>query len=287
MSSSVRMPQWMRRPIPSGGAKEKVETILSSSKLSTVCDEAACPNRSECFCNGTATFLIMGEICTRHCAYCSVKKGVLEPLDTTEPQRLAQAVAEMKLRYVVITSVTRDDVADGGASHIAECVQAIKNQDSTIDVEVLIPDFKGNKDALSTVLLSGITVLNHNIEMPGYLFKKFRHDGSYENSLTLLRDAHTMSSLPVKSGFMVGLGEEDSDIYELLDILKECGVSIVTIGQYLRPSKQQAPVKRYVTPDEFAAYKKYGESIGIDHVEAGPFVRSSYNAAEIINKKLA
>lgn len=284
---SVWMPEWMRRAIPTGGAKSSVESTLKTSNLFTVCEEAKCPNRAECFCNGTATFLIMGDICSRHCAFCSVKSGELAPLDADEPRRLAEAVAEMDLAFVVLTSVTRDDLADGGAAHIALCVETIKEMNPAVDIEVLIPDFNGDESALNIVLESGIAVLNHNVEMPSFLYRKFRPEAGYKQSLELLSRAKLWGSVPVKSGFMVGLGESDEDIFALLDDLMETGVNIVTIGQYLRPSKKQAPVKRYVEPEQFEEYKKYGESIGINHIEAGPFVRSSYNAATIINKNIS
>lgn len=277
------MPVWMKRDIPLGGKKSSVEDTLRDSSLHTVCEEAKCPNRAECFCNGTATFLVMGDICTRHCGFCSVKNGELLPLDTEEPARLASAVEKMGLSFVVITSVTRDDLPDGGAGHIAACVMAVKSLPSAPQVEVLIPDFNGSDEALKTVLASGVDVVNHNVEMPRELYGEFRNEADYDQSLELLKRAKLWGSVPVKSGFMVGLGESDEQVYALLDDLAEVGADIVTIGQYLRPSKHQVPVIRYVAPEVFEAYKEYGESIGISHVESGAFVRSSYNAAKIVN----
>lgn len=280
--SRKRLPLWLKRAIPSAGKKNAVEQVLHSSALPTVCEEAKCPNRAGCYQQGTATFLLMGDVCTRGCRFCSVTTGVPINLQQDESRLLAEAVKSMKLSYVVLTSVTRDDLPDGGAEHIARCVQEIKKENPTLKVETLVPDFNGNKEALSIVCKSGIDVFNHNMEMPRRLYGANRPKASYEQSLAILSEVKCKGELPVKTGFMVGLGEEVEEVYELLRDIAETGTDIVTIGQYLQPTEEQVPVVRFVTPDEFESYKKYGESLGISHVESGPFVRSSYEASKIV-----
>ncbi len=279
-----RLPSWLRRELPRAGRKDEVEHIVTTSSLSTVCEEAKCPNRAECFSGGTATFLIMNDICTRHCRFCSVKKGQPKPLDSTEPKRVLKAVEKMNLAYIVLTSVNRDDLHDGGAAHFAQCVKELKKWNRNLLVETLVPDFGGNEESIKTILLSGIDLFNHNIEMPQRLYPHFRFEAEYQQSLRVLEFAKKEGSVPVKSGCMVGLGEQEEEIYALLDDLRSVKVDIVTIGQYLQPSSRQIAVDRFVTPEEFQRYKEYGEQIGIPHVEAGPFVRSSYNAAKIIER---
>lgn len=282
--SRKRLPHWLKRAIPEGGKKHSVQSVLHDNLLPTVCEEAKCPNRAGCFGQGTATFLLMGDRCTRSCRFCSVTSAEPEALPTGEPEALCKAVGDMGLQYVVLTSVTRDDVSDGGAGHIKKCVEVVKEVHPTVKVEVLVPDFQGSGESLEAVLNSPIDVFNHNVEMPQRLYATLRPKADYRQSLNILSQVKCKDTVPVKTGFMVGLGETNEEVYELLRHIAETGTDIVTIGQYLQPSKEQVPVDRFVTPDEFDAYKKYGESIGIGHVEAGPFVRSSYEAAKIVEK---
>lgn len=278
------MPQWLKIKIPKKGESGNIEKILKSGNIPTVCEEAKCPNRAECYCNGTATFLVLGDICSRHCSFCSVSKGQTKPLDPNEPEIIANAIKDMKINYAVITMVTRDDLPDGGSQQVADIVKAVKMLDHPPAVEVLVSDMLGNRESIETIVNSGIDVFNHNIEMIPELYKKNRPEGDYSRSLSVLSMIKEIKEIPVKTGFMVGLGETDDDIKKLLQDLKKCGINIVTIGQYLRPSRKQVEVKRYVTPEQFEKYKLYGESIGIPHVESSPFVRSSYNAFKILEK---
>lgn len=282
--SRKRLPHWLKRAIPEGGKKHSVQSVLHDNRLPTVCEEAKCPNRAGCYGQGTATFLLMGDRCTRSCRFCSVTSATPESLPGSEPEALSNAVADMGLQYVVLTSVTRDDLPDGGAGHIQRCVEVVKAAHPHVKIEVLVPDFQGSDDSLERVLSSPIDVFNHNMEMPERLYATLRPKADYKQSLRILSQAKCKETVPVKTGFMVGLGETCEEVYELLQHIAETGTDIVTIGQYLQPSKEQVLVDRFVTPDEFDAYKKYGESIGIGHVEAGPFVRSSYEAAKIVEK---
>lgn len=275
------LPNWLKRPIGTAGKKVLVEKSLRKGSLHTVCEEAKCPNRGECFSGGTATFLVMGDICTRNCLFCSVKGSTPAPLDREEPKNILEAVKEMNLSYVVLTSVTRDDLSDGGASHIAEIVKTLKTGIEKLTVEVLVPDFKGDKKSINIVLESKPDVYNHNIETVRSVFTRIRPQGDYDQSLDVLKFVKDNSTIPVKSGFMVGLGETEEEVATLLEDLNANGVSIVTIGQYLRPSKEQVEVVEYVTPKQFEKYSELAKKIGIKNVFAGPFVRSSYKAAEV------
>jgi len=277
----MNKPPWLKFHIKTTPEMGKVRRILRDLNLYTVCWEAKCPNRGKCYSEGTATFMIMGNICTRNCRFCSVKSGIPHPLDPTEPSRVAMAAKLMGLDYVVITSVTRDDLPDGGAQHFAKVVQAILSEIPNAMVEVLIPDFKGNEESLKRVLHSGIVVLNHNVEVPKRLQNTIRPGASYERSLGILRKAKEIHpAIVTKSGMMVGIGETKEEVFETLRYLASVGVDIVTIGQYLRPTPNQVPVDRYVTPEEFEEYKEFGEKIGIKVVISEPLARSSYKAKE-------
>ncbi len=260
----------------------KIKSILKETKLHTVCEEARCPNLGECFSRGTATFLILGEICTRNCGFCAVEHGNPAPLDYEEAGRVAQAVQKMGLQYVVITSVTRDDLSDGGASHFASTLRAIRAMGKGTKVEVLIPDFKGEFSSLTTVLEGGPDVLNHNVETVPRLYPTVRPQADYERSLDLLRRSKT--SYPdriTKSGFMIGLGETREEVFHLLRELREVECDFLTIGQYLQPRSDRLPVVRYIPPEEFEEYRRIGEEMGFRAVASGPFVRSSFHAAQL------
>ncbi len=281
-SNHTMFPRWLYKPIPLKGKKQSIEHYLREGSLHTVCEEAHCPNRCECFANGTATFLIMGNTCTRNCLFCSIKHGAPLPLDPQEPERLCEAVTKMNLSYVVITMVTRDDLEDGGANHIAKTISFLKRNLYTLTVEVLVPDFGGSMRALATVLESRPDVFNHNIETVPSLYSYIRPEADYTRSLALLRRTSEFdASVRVKSGFMVGLGESEREVITLMQDLRNAHVSIVTIGQYLQPGKSQVPVKEFIPPEQFERYRTIGENLGFDQVAAGPFVRSSYHAEEI------
>jgi lipoic acid synthetase len=275
-------PDWIKKSLTRKKKAEHLKYIFQSKNLHTVCQEAKCPNIGECFSKKTATFLIMGNICTRNCGFCSIGKGIPEPLDNSEPNRIAEQIKEMKLKYAVLTSPSRDDLEDGGAGFFASTVKKIKEINSSTKVEVLIPDFNGDIKSLNTVLYSDISVLNHNVETVPRLYPRIRPEANYDRSLRILREASLIySQLPVKSGFMVGLGERKEEVIELLKDLKSVGCNIVTIGQYLRPTLRQVPVKRYIHPDEFKEMEEIAYGIGFDYVASGPLVRSSYKAEEI------
>ncbi len=279
-------PPWLKKRLPPFEDLVKVKSILDSADLHTVCEEARCPNLGECFSKGTATILILGRICTRDCGFCAVEHGVSASPDEEEPERVAQAVKKMGLHYVVITSVTRDDLPDGGASHFAKTIQAIRALDRGIKIEVLIPDFKGDLSSLTTVLDEGPDVLNHNIETIPRLYPEVRPQADYERSLHLLKKAKEKNVQTLtKSGFMVGLGETKEEVFSLLGDLSEAGCDFLTIGQYLQPRPDRLPVVRYVAPEEFEAYKKIGEEMGFKSVASGPFVRSSFHAAQMFENK--
>ncbi len=259
----------------------RLKGLMANMRLHTVCEEAHCPNIGECWHHGTATFMILGEVCTRACRYCAVAHGRPEPLDLAEPARVADAVAAMSLRYVVITSVDRDDVPDGGAGVFADTIRQVKARVPGCQVEVLIPDFKGNEASLDTVLDAGPDILNPNTETVPRLYRVARPGGRYTRTLELLDRARRHSpSIPTKSGLMVGLGEEWDEIIEVLTDLRGVGCQILTIGQYLSPSSAHLPIARYYHPDEFAMLKSTALSLGFGHVESGPLVRSSYHAHE-------
>ncbi len=277
-----RLPTWARKTGPLAPGSRPLRMLLRQQALHTVCEEARCPNLGECFTRGTATFMLLGDRCTRRCRYCSVSTARPLPPDPQEPRRVAEAAAQMGLRYVVLTSVDRDDLSDGGAGHFAYTVRAIRAAMPRAEVEVLTPDFKGDVVALRTVLDAEPTVFNHNIETVPRLFPRLRPQGRYGLSLELLREAKRIRPGQVtKSGLMVGLGETDDEIEPVLRALREAGVDIVTIGQYLRPTREHEPVHRYVTPDGFAGFERTARRLGFPTVHSGVFVRSSFNAEEV------
>ncbi len=278
--SSATLPGWIRSRRLRLGELHEVRSVMARGRLRTVCDEARCPNRSECFARGTATFLIMGDTCTRSCRYCSVAHGRPRPLDPQEPANLARAVVEMGLRHVVVTSVDRDDLPDGGAAHFAAVVGALRELMPTPRVEVLTPDFRGDLAATDVVLAAGPDVYNLNVETVRRLYPVVRRQGRYDWALDVLRHvASAASGVVAKSGLMVGLGEEAAEVEATLADLASAGCRMVTVGQYLRPTGRELPVARYWAPEEFAALAAHGRSLGLE-VIAGPFVRSSYHAEE-------
>jgi len=274
-------PPWLKARFPSGERFTHIRDLLRDQALHTVCEEARCPNIGECFNAGTATFMILGDTCTRACGFCAVDSGRPDGLDLLEPYRLARTVQGLALDYAVITSVNRDDLPDGGASVFAACLRAIRRLRPECEVEVLIPDFEGNPDALRTVLDGGPVVLNHNIESVPRLYPRVRPKARYDRSLALFRRSKEIApAIPVKSGLMVGLGETFEEVLVVLRDLRDAGVDLVTVGQYLRPTPKHLPVDRYVSPEEFERIREAGDALGFAHVEAGPFVRSSYHAGE-------
>jgi len=273
-------PEWLRIKLPNPAQRRRVEALVAETGLHTVCQEAACPNLAECFHHGTATFMIMGDICTRRCPFCDVAHGRPLVLDEDEPTRLAKAVSKMGLRYVVITSVDRDDLADGGAGHYADCIEAVRAANPGIKVEILTPDFRGRmKPALATLTDCPPDVFNHNLETVPRQYKSVRPGADYAWSLELLKQFKQRNpEVPTKSGLMLGLGETVMEISQVMQDLRLHGCELLTLGQYLQPSPHHLPVSRYVTPAEFDQLKAYGESLGFSHVASGPFVRSSYHA---------
>ncbi len=276
----LKKPDWIRIKLPSPEQRQKIETLVADTDLHTVCQEASCPNLAECFNHGTATFMIMGDICTRRCPFCDVAHGRPLALDTGEPARLAEAVKKMHLRYVVITSVDRDDLIDGGAGHYADCITAVRKSNPGIKVEILVPDFRGRMEqALQQLTTTPPDVLNHNLETVPRLYKQVRPGADYQWSLDLLQQFKVDNpGIPTKSGLMLGLGEKLDEVKQVMQDLRNHGCALLTLGQYLQPSPHHLPVSRYVTPEEFEALRVYGEAIGFTHVASGPFVRSSYHA---------
>jgi len=278
----LKKPPWLKKRLPPIQDLMKVKSILEETTLHTVCEEARCPNLGECFSNGTATILILGDICTRNCGFCAVQHGMPTALDETEPERVAQAVKRMGLQYVVITSVTRDDLKDGGASHFAKTIRAIRALDRKIKIEMLIPDFKGELSSLMAVLEGSPDVLNHNIETIQRLYPEVRPQADYIRSLDLLkRSKKEYPRIITKSGFMLGLGEEKEEVLGLMEDLKRVGCSLLTIGQYLQPRPDRLPVVRYIPPEEFEEYQKIGIEKGFKSVASSPFVRSSFHASRM------
>lgn len=274
-------PPWLRVRAPGGPGYLKLARLTRELALNTVCREAACPNIGECWQHGTATFMILGDVCTRSCGYCNVAHGAPGAVDPAEPARLAEAVAKLDLEYVVVTSVDRDDLPDGGASAFADTIRAVRRRVPACRVEVLVPDFSGRDRDLEQVLDAGPDVLNHNLETVERLYRTARPGGRYGRALHLLDHARRhRTATPTKSGIMVGLGESRDEILAALADLRQAGCSILTIGQYLRPSPAHLPVARYYHPDEFAALREHAVGIGFRHVESGPLVRSSYHAHE-------
>jgi lipoic acid synthetase len=278
----IRKPRWLTRKLPSAPEYEQMRSLINDGQLHTVCQEAKCPNQFECFSQRTATFLIMGSKCTRNCCFCSVEEGPSGPPDPEEPRRVAEAVQRMQLKYVVVTSVTRDDLSDGGASIFAETIRQLRKEIPDVMIEVLIPDFQGDYDALKTVLDARPDVLNHNIETVARLYGTVRPQAIYERSLELLQRVLAYTpDIPGKSGIMLGLGETDDEIRQTLQDLHDSGCRFLTMGQYLQPSKSHLPVERYVTPEEFHAWRETALKIGFTEVASDPFVRSSYHAKDL------
>jgi len=276
-----RKPDWLKRRLPTGETFNQVRDLIEAGRLHTVCQEAKCPNIWECYSHRTATFLIMGERCTRNCRFCSVAPGPPGPLDPQEPARLAEAVERMGLKYVVVTSVTRDDLPDGGAGHFAATIHEIRRRVPGAEIEVLIPDFQGDPAALETVLRARPDVLNHNIETVPRLYPRVRPQADYRRSLELLRRAGEIApGTPTKSGLMLGLGERADEIRQALQDLRAVGGRILTLGQYLQPSPAHLPVDAYVPPDDFENWRKAALDMGFSEVASAPFVRSSYHAKE-------
>lgn len=280
LDKPLRKPAWIRARAPSGPEVGRLKELLREHGLHTVCEEAACPNLGECFRHGTATFMIMGKNCTRRCPFCDVGHGRPEPLDTNEPQQLAEVIQAMGLHFVVITSVDRDDLRDGGAQHFVDCINAVRERSPSTSIEVLVPDFRGRMDKALDIFADGLpNVLNHNLETVPRLYKQARPGADYQHSLNLIREfGERYKEIPTKSGLMVGLGETNEEIEAVMQDLRDHGCNMLTIGQYLQPGPHHLPVLRYVTPDEFAHFEQLGKKMGFDNVASGPMVRSSYHA---------
>ena len=280
-SKILRKPEWIRARIPSSDNFKETKKILNSLNIVTVCEEASCPNIGECWSKKHATFMVMGDTCTRSCAFCNVKTGIPEELDPFEPYRVSKAVKEMELNHVVITSVDRDDLPDGGADHFAKTILAIRRCSSNTTIEILTPDFLRKKGALGIVLEAKPDVFNHNLETVPRLYLDIRPGARYFNSLRLLNDAKkSLPKLFTKSGIMLGLGEERNEIMQVMDDLRSADVDFLTLGQYLQPTRKHAPIKKFITPDEFNKYKKIAESKGFLMVSSSPLTRSSHHAEE-------
>ncbi|MDD2319489.1 MAG: lipoyl synthase [Geobacteraceae bacterium] len=279
---SMKKPDWLRARYSCCPEVDSIRRILRENKLHTVCEEATCPNLGECFRQGTATFLILGDTCTRNCPFCDVNHGVPLPPDVNEPAGLARAVAAMGLRYVVITSVTRDDLPDGGAGQYANCIAMLRSGNPELRIEILVPDFRGSEnEALAILSINRPDVFNHNLETVRRLYPQVRPSADYAASLDLLRRYKELNAMvPTKSGIMLGFGERREEVFEAMQDLRDHGCDMLTLGQYLRPSVRHLPVVRYVPPEEFSDYREVGLTMGFSHIEAGPLVRSSYHAAE-------
>ncbi len=277
-----RLPEYLKRPIIDTDSTKKVRRILKNRCLNTVCENARCPNKNECYTKNTATFLIMGNTCTRNCRYCNIGCSRPELIDENEPIHLAEAVKDLGLKYAVITSVTRDDLPDGGASHFARCIEEIRKLSKDVKIEILTPDFKGDKKALDIIINSAPDVFNHNIETVRSIFKYARPQGNYDISLGVLKYIKDNSSIITKSGLMVGLGESFTQIEETFNDLKNAGCDIITAGQYIQPSKAHMAVEKYYSLDEFENLKEIAKNCGIKNYQIGPLVRSSYRAAELV-----
>lgn len=277
-----RLPEFLKRPIIDTDKTRTVRKILKSNCLNTVCEGARCPNKNECYSNHTATFLIMGSVCTRNCRYCNISCQRPEPLDENEPLHVAQAVKDLGLKYAVITSVTRDDLPDGGANHFAKCINEIQKISPNTKIEILTPDFKGNEESLNTIIKAHPDVFNHNIETARDIFKTARPQGNYDTSLGVLKYVKENSDIKTKSGFMIGLGEDIEQIKQTITDLYSVNCDILTIGQYIQPSKEHLPVAKYYNPEEYEELKDIAKNIGIKYFQIGPLVRSSYNAAKLV-----
>jgi lipoic acid synthetase len=278
----LRKPSWIRVRIPAGNAVAKLKAQLRENRLVTVCEEASCPNIHECFSHGTATFMILGEVCTRRCSFCDVAHGRPKPPDMDEPLNLAKTIADMKLRYVVVTSVDRDDLRDGGAEHFTRCITEIRTLSPNIKIEILTPDFRGKgrmERALELLNQAPPDVFNHNLETVPHLYANVRPGADYQWSLTLLKEFKAANpNVPTKSGIMLGLGETMAQVQQTLQDLRDHDVDMITVGQYLQPTPHHHPVMRYWTPEEFAEIEHFGNQLGFTHVASGPMVRSSYHA---------
>ncbi len=270
-------PNWLKAKIPSGENYSFLKNVIEKNSLHTVCEEARCPNIAECWNAGTATFMILGDVCTRSCGFCNVKTGMPTELDVDEPKRVAKAIHMMKIKHAVITSVNRDELYDGGSMIFAETIREVRNQNPNTTIEVLIPDFKGEEFALNNVLDAFPDILNHNVETVPRLYKKVRPQGKYNWTIQLLQRAK-QKGFKTKTGMMLGLGEKENEIFEVMKDLRKVDCDILTLGQYLQPTKNHLPVERYVIPDEFIKWKKIGTELGFKHVESSPFTRSSYHA---------
>ena len=277
-----RLPEFLKRPIIDTDKTRTVRKILKSNCLNTVCEGARCPNKNECYSNHTATFLIMGSVCTRNCRYCNISCQRPEPLDENEPLHVAQAVKDLGLKYAVITSVTRDDLPDGGANHFAKCINEIRKISPNTKIEILTPDFKGNEESLNTIIKAHPDVFNHNIETARDIFKTTRPQGNYDTSLGVLKYVKENSDIKTKSGFMIGLGEDIEQIKQTITDLYSVNCDILTIGQYIQPSKEHLPVAKYYNLEEYEELKDIAKNIGIKYFQIGPLVRSSYNAAKLV-----
>lgn len=276
----LRKPDWIRIKISASDEVTRIKQLLREKQLHSVCEEAACPNLSECFQHGTATFMIMGDLCTRRCPFCDVAHGKPKPLDKNEPRHLAEAIQALALKYVVITSVDRDDLRDGGAGHFAECIQTIRELSPSTKIEILVPDFRGRiEKAVAILAASPCDVFNHNLETVPRLYKQVRPGADYSGSLDLLRQYHhAHPNTPTKSGLMLGVGETEEEVLQVQQDLLDHGCSMLTLGQYLQPSKDHLPVKSYITPEQFDEYGRLAKSMGFKQVASGPMVRSSYHA---------
>lgn len=277
-----RLPEFLKRPIIDTDTTRNVRKILKHNCLNTVCENARCPNKNECYTKNTATFLIMGNNCTRNCRYCNISCNRPEPLDPQEPKHIARAVKDLGLKYAVITSVTRDDLTDGGAQHFANCIYEIRKISPDVKIEILTPDFKNKKEALDIIINAHPDVFNHNIETVRAVFKTARPQGNYDTSLAVLKYIKQNSDIQTKSGMMIGLGETFAQIKETIEDLYSVGCDILTIGQYIQPSKEHLPVAKYYSLEEYEELKKLAASIGIKNYQIGPLVRSSYNAASLV-----
>jgi len=281
----IRKPKWLKIKHQSPKEINYINRLLGSLSLNTVCQEANCPNRLECFSKKTATFMILGKNCSRNCKFCNVSNDAPTPVDVDEPQNLANAVKELGLKHVVITSVTRDDLEDGGSSHFKKCIEEIKKVKEEVTIETLIPDFKGNLNSLKNVIYSDVNIINHNIETTRRLTPVIRDKADYDITLKVLSSVKELSTNKfTKSGIMLGLGETKGEVIETLNDLRAVEVDFVTIGQYLQPSKNHLEVKEYITPEQFKEYEEIAYELGFKHVASGPFVRSSYNAGESLDQ---
>lgn len=277
-----RLPDYLKRPIINTETTKTVRNILKNHCLNTVCENARCPNKNECYTKHTATFLIMGNVCTRNCRYCNISGGIPEELNENEPKEVANAIKELGLKYAVITSVTRDDIPDGGADHFAKTIEEIRKISPNTKIEILTPDFNGDKNSLDIIIKAMPEVFNHNIETTKNVFKKARPKGNYQTSLEVLKYVKDNSNIKTKSGLMVGLGETFEEIEETFEDLKNVGCDILTVGQYIQPSKKHLEVDKYYTLEEFEEIKKLAKKVGFKNFQIGPLVRSSYMAKDLI-----